>query len=166
MWHFEYCPLVLSWAHMDVKLIVVGGDVRPSEITVRLPLVLGRGREAGISLPQALVSRSHCELYESQGRLYVRDLGSLNGTYVGSERIEEVELASGDLLTVGTVTFRAVYGDFADIPSGTNDIAAFASNEDSSIFSEDVADEGSSTIEGEQTQFTRFDEPGDQADGV
>ena len=156
---------------MDVKLVVVGGDVRPSEITVQLPLVLGRGREAGISLPQALVSRSHCELYESQGCLRVRDLGSLNGTYVGSERIEEAELASGDLLTVGTVTFRAVYGDLADIPSDTSDTAAldkaaFDPSEDSSIFTEDVADEGASTIEGEQAQSTRFVEPGDQADGV
>ena len=156
---------------MDVKLVVVGGDVRPTEITVQLPLVLGRGREAGMSLPQALVSRSHCELYESQGCLRVRDLGSLNGTYVGSARIEESELASGDLLTVGTVTFRAVYGDLADIPSGASDTtafdkAAFTPNEDSSIFSEDISDEGASTIEGAQAQSTRFEEPGDQADGI
>lgn len=38
----------------------------------------------------------------------VRDMGSLNGTYVGSHRIEgDHELQPGDLLTVGIVTFRA-----------------------------------------------------------
>ena len=44
------------------------------------------------------------------GRLRVNDLGSLNGTFVGKNRVEESELASGDLLTIGAVTFRAVYG--------------------------------------------------------
>jgi len=156
---------------MDLKLVVVGGDVRPSEITVRLPLVLGRGREAGISLPHALVSRSHCELYESHGRVFVRDMGSLNGTYVGSERVKEAELAPGDLLTVGTVTFRAVYGDLSELaenPPGTSDTASFAPDDDSSIFYQDeAADEGASTIEGADAQSTRIqDESGDQADGV
>jgi hypothetical protein len=51
-------------------------------------------------------------LFESSGKLCVRDLGSLNGTYVNNERItESTVLPSGDLLTVGSVTFRAVYSD-------------------------------------------------------
>src|SRR5262249_41982084 len=37
------------------------------------------------------------------------DLGSLNGTFVNNERITESLLENGELLTVGTVTFRAVY---------------------------------------------------------
>ena len=41
----------------------------------------------------------------------VRDLGSLNGTFIGSERVTEALLPAGGLLTVGTVTFRALYGD-------------------------------------------------------
>lgn len=99
---------------MDVKLVVVGGDTSPSEIQLALPAVLGRGREVTVSLPQSLVSRKHCEVYESDDRLYVRDLGSLNGTFVGSERITVSELPPGELLTVGTVTFRAIYGEVAE----------------------------------------------------
>ena len=60
-------------------------------------------------LPHPLVSRNHCELFESDGKLMVRDLGSLNGTFVNNERITESPLAPGELLTIGTVTFRAVY---------------------------------------------------------
>ena len=41
----------------------------------------------------------------------MRDLESLNGTFVGSDRVDEAVLHSGDLLTVGTVTFRAIYDD-------------------------------------------------------
>ena len=96
---------------MKAKLIVVGGDAKPTEIDLKLPSVIGRGRSATLPLPHPLVSREHCEIYLSEGRLHVRDLGSLNGTYVGNERIEDTALPSGSLLTVGTVTFRAVYED-------------------------------------------------------
>ena len=106
---------------MDVKLVVVGGDTSPSEIQLALPAVLGRGREVTVSLPQSLVSRKHCEVYESDDRLYVRDLGSLNGTFVGSERITVSELPPGELLTVGTVTFRAIYGEVAEPWVGTSE---------------------------------------------
>jgi pSer/pThr/pTyr-binding forkhead associated (FHA) protein len=95
---------------MDAKLVVVGGEARVTEVQLRLPTVIGRGRAAGITLPHPLVSRQHCEIYEEQGRLVVNDLGSLNGTFVGDQRINEPTfLMPGELLTVGTVTFRAAY---------------------------------------------------------
>ncbi len=96
---------------LNVKLVVVGvgGDVKTTELTLRLPSTIGRGRGTAIILPHPLVSRQHCELFESDGQLMVRDLGSLNGTFVNNQRITESLIAPGELLTVGTVTFRAVY---------------------------------------------------------
>jgi hypothetical protein len=94
---------------LSAKLVVVGGEVKTAEIKLRLPSTIGRGRGATIMLPHPLVSRTHCELYESDGRLMVRDLGSLNGTFVNNQRVTESALPAGELLTVGTVTFRAVY---------------------------------------------------------
>jgi pSer/pThr/pTyr-binding forkhead associated (FHA) protein len=91
------------------KLVVVGGEVKTAEIKLRLPSTIGRGRGATIMLPHPLVSRQHCELFETEGRLMVRDLGSLNGTFINNERISEAALPPGELLTVGAVTFRAVY---------------------------------------------------------
>ena len=96
---------------MRAKLVVVGGDTKTTEVDLRLPAILGRGREATLTLPHPLVSRQHCEITEVEGRLIVRDLGSLNGTFVANERIDEAVLENGQLLTVGTVTFRAVYLD-------------------------------------------------------
>jgi pSer/pThr/pTyr-binding forkhead associated (FHA) protein len=93
----------------NVKLVVVSGEVKTKELTVKLPSIIGRGRDLTVVLPHPLVSRNHCELYEADGKLMVRDLGSLNGTFVNNERVTESPLASGELLTVGTVTFRAVY---------------------------------------------------------
>lgn len=94
---------------LNVKLVVVGGDVKTTELNLRLPSTIGRGRGTSIVLPHPLVSRQHCELFEADGQLMVRNLGSLNGTFVNNERVTESPLPPGDLLTVGTVTFRAVY---------------------------------------------------------
>ncbi len=94
---------------MKAKLVVVGSDVKATEINLKLPAIIGRGREATLTLPHPLVSRKHCELYEANGLLMVRDLGSLNGTYIGTQRISEAALPPGELLTVATVNFRAVY---------------------------------------------------------
>jgi pSer/pThr/pTyr-binding forkhead associated (FHA) protein len=92
---------------LDVKLLVVGGAPENDEFQLALPALFGRARESSIPIPHPLVSRKHCELFEREGRLFVRDLGSTNGTFVGSERINESVLEHGQLLTIGTVTFRA-----------------------------------------------------------
>lgn len=105
---------------LNAKLVVVGGEVKTDEIKLRLPSTIGRGRGTSIMLPHPLVSRQHCELFEADGQLMVRDLGSLNGTFVNNQKITEAPLPSGELLTIGTVTFRAVYDSQAEVgpPSG------------------------------------------------
>ena len=103
---------------LNVKLVVVGGDVKTTELKLRLPSTIGRGRGTSIVLPHPLVSRQHCELFESDGQLMVRDLGSLNGTFVNNQRITESPLPPGELLTVGTVTFRAVYESEVEAAAG------------------------------------------------
>ncbi|HEY6565398.1 MAG TPA: FHA domain-containing protein [Pirellulaceae bacterium] len=100
---------------IDAKLLVVGGVdgfLAKSVPLSELPLKLGRMRECDVVLAHPLVSREHCEIFERDGELHVRDLGSTNGTFVGKERIEESPLRPGDLLTVGVVTFRAIYGGY------------------------------------------------------
>lgn len=94
---------------LNAKLVVVGGEVKTAEIKLRLPSTIGRGRGTTIMLPHPLVSRQHCELFEANGKLMVRDMGSLNGTFVNNQRITESVIEPGELLTIGAVTFRAAY---------------------------------------------------------
>ena len=120
-----------------VKLVVVGGATQATEILIRPPVVLGRGREASIPLPHPLVSRLHCEIVQRRGRLVVRDLGSLNGTFVGNQRVSESVLPPGELLTVGSVTFRAEYEVDADLlPPTEGPVAAASSNRADEEFSQ------------------------------
>ncbi|MHB0957018.1 MAG: FHA domain-containing protein [Pirellulaceae bacterium] len=96
---------------MKIRLVSVCGEAKAAEISLQLPAIVGRGRGSALTVPHPLVSRRHCELYESLGKLMVRDLGSLNGTYVGSQRVTEAEIPTGELLTVATVNFRVMYGE-------------------------------------------------------
>ena len=95
---------------MQTKLVVVEPATESAVYHVSLPVTIGRGTDANLKLVHALVSRQHCELFEDHGRLMVRDLGSRNGTFIGGKRIEVAPLPPNELLTIGTVTLRAVYG--------------------------------------------------------
>jgi pSer/pThr/pTyr-binding forkhead associated (FHA) protein len=117
---------------LNVKLVVVGGDVKTTELSLRLPATIGRGRGQSVVLPHPLVSRQHCELFEADGQLMVRDLGSLNGTFVNNQKVDEAPLPPGELLTVGTVTFRAVY-ETEEVPAGSADTLRKAGPSDKTI---------------------------------
>lgn len=135
----------------NVRLIVVGGDAIAAEIKLKLPTVIGRGREASLTLPHPLVSRLHCEISEQDDQLVVRDMGSLNGTFVNNTQISEsTPLPSGDLLTIGTVTFRAVYeSPGAPKPENPPEKPTISVGEDESdiVFKADVFGQASDTDE-------------------
>ena len=67
----------------------------------------GRHRDSDIFLDDVTVSRRHAEFYRHGDRFTVRDVGSLNGTYVNQERIEEAALIGGDEVQIGK--FRLVF---------------------------------------------------------
>jgi FHA domain/zinc-ribbon domain len=69
--------------------------------------LVGRHPDSDIFLDDVTVSRRHAEFYRLGGRFTVRDVGSLNGTYVNRERIEEAQLNEGDEVQVGK--FRLVF---------------------------------------------------------
>jgi hypothetical protein len=67
----------------------------------------GRAADSDIFLDDVTVSRRHAEFYRHGDRFTVRDVGSLNGTYVNRERIEEAELFGGDEVQIGK--FRLLF---------------------------------------------------------
>jgi pSer/pThr/pTyr-binding forkhead associated (FHA) protein len=72
--------------------------------------VLGRSRDADITLDDPNVSRNHAEVRPSGGSWTVRDLGSTNGVKVNGRRLDPARpqsLKPGDVLEIGTsrVTF-------------------------------------------------------------
>lgn len=94
---------------MEARLVVVGGKANKSEVRLKLPAMIGRSRDADVTVSHASVSRHHCLIYELEGALVVRDNGSLNGTVVDGQKIQESLLKPGQSLTIGPLTFRAEY---------------------------------------------------------
>ncbi|MBV9094144.1 MAG: zinc-ribbon and FHA domain-containing protein [Streptosporangiaceae bacterium] len=78
----------------------------------------GRHPDSDIFLDDVTVSRRHAEFYRHGIRFTVRDVGSLNGTYVNRERIEETELAGGDEVQIGK--FRMVFLTGEEISPGAS----------------------------------------------
>jgi pSer/pThr/pTyr-binding forkhead associated (FHA) protein len=105
---------------MEVKLIVVAGKSAQKSIPLKLPTIIGRSHEAGVTVNHPMVSRQHAELFEADGLLMIRDLGSLNGTVVGDQRIKESPLPPDANFTVGPLTFQVQYaynGDLGALPA-------------------------------------------------
>lgn len=67
----------------------------------------GRHPESEIFLDDITVSRRHVEFRRGASGFTVSDVGSLNGTYVNRDRIDEVEIQNGDEVQVGK--FRLVF---------------------------------------------------------
>jgi len=96
---------------MKVKLRVIEG-AKMGDIELELPVTIGRGREAQMTLALPLVSRLHCEIYSEADQAFVRDLKSTNGTSVAGCVIDAPTLlAHGELLTIGSATFQIVSDD-------------------------------------------------------
>jgi hypothetical protein len=79
----------------------------------------GRHPDSDIFLDDVTVSRRHAEFYRHGGRFTVRDVGSLNGTYVNRERIEEAELTGGDEVQIGK--FRLLFLTSSDLGPASAD---------------------------------------------
>ncbi|MGN6131638.1 MAG: FHA domain-containing protein [Nocardioidaceae bacterium] len=67
----------------------------------------GRHPDSEIFLDDVTVSRRHAEFRRGHNGYLVADVGSLNGTYVNRDRIDEVELQGGDEVQIGK--YRLVY---------------------------------------------------------
>ena len=67
----------------------------------------GRHPDSDIFLDDITVSRRHAEIVRRADGYHLSDVGSLNGTYVNRDRVEEAKLANGDELQIGK--FKLVF---------------------------------------------------------
>ena len=70
-------------------VIVEGGNKGEAVSLDDAPLLIGRGNDAAIRLDDDYVSTRHARIANSGEQWFVEDLGSTNGTYVGTTRITQ-----------------------------------------------------------------------------
>ena len=70
-------------------LVVEGANSGERADLAQAPILIGRGNDAAIRLDDDYVSTRHARIASSGDQWFVEDLGSTNGTYVGSSRISQ-----------------------------------------------------------------------------
>ena len=89
-------------------LVVQRGPGAGNRFLLDLDMVTaGRHPESEIFLDDVTVSRRHAEFIRTGTDFAVRDVGSLNGTYVNRDRIDQVSLKDGDEVQIGK--YRLVF---------------------------------------------------------
>ena len=89
---------------MNLRLRMLEDDEFCVEIGQPI-VVLGRHSDVDVRLKHPEVSRRHCRFAFDDGVWTVRDLNSLNGVFVNTEKVREAPLQAGDRLRLGTVDF-------------------------------------------------------------
>jgi hypothetical protein len=88
-------------------LVVRSGGGRSGETFVPQGdrTTIGRSPDNPVFLDDVTVSRKHAVLASRDGRWYIEDQGSLNGTFVNRKRVESAEVSDGDELQIGKYRF-------------------------------------------------------------
>src|SRR5262245_49111750 len=84
------------------KLILVSGE-EGQEFELGPVNTIGRHPDNTIQILDRIISKDHAQIKRTtDGKFVLRDLGSLNGTYIGGERVQEHLLHDGDEISLGS----------------------------------------------------------------
>ncbi len=104
---------------MRARLVPLKGG-RPISITRDVTLV-GRQKDlCDIVIDRSSISKLHCILVRTDGLLFLRDLGSTNGTKVNGQRVIRGALLPGDELSFASEKFRVEMGN--NVPDPEEDV--------------------------------------------
>src|SRR5438270_7662590 len=88
-------------------LIPLGHHQGKPAIPLMRPVTLvGSRHNAHLHLLSRQISKAHALIISSDGRVYVRDLASRTHVYVNGQEVREAYLEDGDLLKLGSFTFK------------------------------------------------------------
>ena len=91
---------------MPSLFVIQGRDQGKRFELVGSPIGIGRDSGNAIKLHDTEISRRHAEIHIDEAGCHWIDLGSSNGTYINSTRVEKQLLRSGDRVQVGRTLMR------------------------------------------------------------
>jgi predicted component of type VI protein secretion system len=114
------CGRLLGDSAMKLDLISVDPFSPVLEFHVtELPAVIGRENGVTVRIDDRWVSHPHCELIVQDGLVWVRELNSEFGTLVNGSRVDgEMNVHSGDVITIGVRSLRVTYRGLATMGKG------------------------------------------------
>lgn len=104
----DFLKKLASLDEMGVCLVLIEGFPLGKKFPLIPPQVrLGRGKKSDLTIDDKSISNLHAEFQFKEGRVFVIDLKSTNGTFVNDHRIgRPIELKEGDLIRIGTTIFK------------------------------------------------------------
>lgn len=93
---------------MKLNLVVLTpGKQEGKVLEIRLPqFVVGRDPQCHLRPASPLISKRHCAILQREGKAFVRDFDSTNGTFVNDQPVKgQMELHNGDQLKIGPLLF-------------------------------------------------------------
>ena len=90
------------------QVVVVDGATAGDAVPLdEAPILVGRGADAAIRLDDDYVSTRHARIARSGDQWFIEDLGSTNGTYIGSQRLTQATaIQLGTQVRVGKTTLE------------------------------------------------------------
>jgi len=120
---------------MKVSLVVAAGAHEGKVIPLSGPqFLIGRDAQCHLRPASQAISKVHCAVIVRDGKVYIKDFGSTNGTLVNEQILQndEVAVEAGATLRVGPLDFRlqiekpVAKGDGTPLPGGSAEAAALA----------------------------------------
>jgi hypothetical protein len=88
-----------------------GGLERDARFDLIGGLSIGRSKEADVQIDDRYASSIHARVFSREGRFYVEDMNSTNGTLLNGATLQgEAELIDGDTVQIGDTVFRFEVG--------------------------------------------------------
>ncbi len=102
----QMAPLPPQPSPIGFTLVAMDGPLMGQRFSISGPTDVGREQPAIPMSFDSQVSRKHAQLVPDAMGLAVTDLNSTNGTFVNGQRVQSQTVRSGDLVKVGSTTFR------------------------------------------------------------
>ncbi len=86
---------------VGILLVLKGAGVGGRYLLDAMETKVGRDINNEICLDDITVSRSHALITKNNGQYFIKDLGSLNGTYLNAISVRDTAITSGDEIQIG-----------------------------------------------------------------
>jgi FHA domain len=102
---------------MPFLIVKFEGSVLKKVRTNGGPITIGRLPDNAIAIDNLAVSNRHAQISSEQGHLVIKDLDSLNGTFVNNQRVKQSSLKDGDVVMVGKHSIYIDGNDRGEVPA-------------------------------------------------
>lgn len=96
---------------MDMIFKVIKGPSKKKVLKInKKDVIIGRSKECTITIPARGISKQHCRIWEEDGRLFIEDLGSTNGTELNGIKLEQkMSLRNSDHIQLPHFEFELTF---------------------------------------------------------